>query len=128
MVSYTYPVSFAPSSLAKERIKKVIVTEPYFIISSDGNLVFHISLPGADFPDRKCRITEKESIDYPSSPSKGGNSDLLCDEFLRGAKEAGHEAEKVFLGDLDIRFLKSKTTIPTAISVSTMTLRKSWPK
>ena len=33
---------------------------------------------------------------------------MLCDEFLRGAKEAGHEAEKVFLGDLDIRFLKIK--------------------
>jgi len=32
-----------------------------------------------------------------ASPRKGGNSDLLCDEFLRGAREAGHGAEKIFL-------------------------------
>ena len=31
------------------------------------------------------------------SPRKGGNSDLLCDEFLRGAQEAGNEAEKIFI-------------------------------
>lgn len=24
-----------------------------------------------------------------------GNSDLLCDEFMRGAQEAGHEVEKI---------------------------------
>ena len=29
------------------------------------------------------------------SPRKGGNSDILCDEFLRGAREAGHQVEKV---------------------------------
>ena len=53
-------------------------------------------------------LQKKKVLIISSSPSKGGNSDLLCDEFLRGAKEAGHEAEKVFLGDLDIRFLKIK--------------------
>ena len=37
-----------------------------------------------------------------ASPRKGGNSDLLCDQFLRGAKEAGHEAEKIFLRDKEI--------------------------
>lgn len=31
------------------------------------------------------------------SPRKGGNSDLLCDEFLRGAREAGNQVEKIFL-------------------------------
>lgn len=31
------------------------------------------------------------------SPRRGGNSDLLCDEFLRGASEAGNQAEKIFL-------------------------------
>jgi hypothetical protein len=31
----------------------------------------------------------KKVLIISSSPSKGGNSDLLCDEFLRGAKEAG---------------------------------------
>lgn len=29
------------------------------------------------------------------SPRKGGNSDLLCDEFMRGAVESGHEVEKI---------------------------------
>ena len=32
-----------------------------------------------------------------SSPRKGGNSDLLCDQFVLGAKEAGHHVEKVCL-------------------------------
>ena len=32
-----------------------------------------------------------------SSPRKGGNSDVLCDQFARGAAEAGHEVEKVNL-------------------------------
>lgn len=50
----------------------------------------------------------KKVLIISSSPSKGGNSDLLCDEFLRGAKDAGHEAEKVFLNDLDIQFLRIK--------------------
>lgn len=29
------------------------------------------------------------------SPRKGGNSDLLCDEFMRGAIESGNEVEKI---------------------------------
>jgi len=55
--------NFAPSSSAKDKLKSNSY-EPYFIISSDGDLVFHISLSGADFPGRKCQITEKESFDY----------------------------------------------------------------
>lgn len=39
-----------------------------------------------------------------SSPRKGGNSDLLCDEFLRGASESGNRAEKLFLKDYTIHF------------------------
>ncbi len=37
-----------------------------------------------------------------ASPRKGGNSDLLCDQFLRGAEEAGHEAQKIFLREKTI--------------------------
>ena len=29
------------------------------------------------------------------SPRIGGNSDVLCDQFIKGAKEAGHETEKI---------------------------------
>lgn len=32
-----------------------------------------------------------------SSPRKRGNSDVLCDQFARGAAEAGYEVEKVNL-------------------------------
>ncbi len=39
-----------------------------------------------------------------SSPRRGGNSDTLCDEFLRGAQEAGHEVEKIFLEDKTIHY------------------------
>jgi multimeric flavodoxin WrbA len=37
------------------------------------------------------------------SPRKGGNTDILASEFLRGAKEAGADVEKVYLDDLWIR-------------------------
>lgn len=33
---------------------------------------------------------------------KGGNSDILCDRFMQGAKESDNEVEKVFLHDLKI--------------------------
>lgn len=32
------------------------------------------------------------------SPRIGGNSDILCDQFIKGAKETGHVAEKINLG------------------------------
>ena len=44
----------------------------------------------------------KRILILSSSPRKGGNSDTLCDEFLRGAKETGNEAEKIFLRDKKI--------------------------
>lgn len=37
-----------------------------------------------------------------SSPRKGGNSDVLCDQFLKGAQEAGHETEKVLLAEMNL--------------------------
>lgn len=37
-----------------------------------------------------------------SSPRRGGNSDSLCDEFMRGAKEAHNDVEKIFLRDKTI--------------------------
>lgn len=46
----------------------------------------------------------KKVLVISSSPRKGGNSDLLCDQFLAGAKAAGHEAEKVFLRDCKINY------------------------
>ncbi len=37
-----------------------------------------------------------------ASPRKGGNSDVLCDQFLTGAKEAGHEVSKLRLAEKQI--------------------------
>lgn len=37
----------------------------------------------------------KKVLILSGSPRKGGNSDLLCDEFMRGAIEAGHKVEKI---------------------------------
>ena len=39
----------------------------------------------------------KKVLILSGSPRKGGNSDLLCDDFLRGAQESGNQVEKVFL-------------------------------
>lgn len=44
-----------------------------------------------------------KAIALLGSPRKGGNTDLLADEFLRGAADAGAEVEKVCLDDLWIR-------------------------
>lgn len=46
----------------------------------------------------------KKILILSASPRRGGNSDTLCDEFLRGAREAGHAAEKVFLRDRKIGY------------------------
>lgn len=46
----------------------------------------------------------KKVLIISASPRKGGNSDLLCDQFLLGAKEAGHNVEKIFLRDHKINY------------------------
>lgn len=38
------------------------------------------------------------------SPRRGGNSDLLCDEFAKGVREAGNEVEKVSLLEKKINY------------------------
>ncbi len=39
-----------------------------------------------------------------SSPRRGGNSDRLCDEFMKGAQASGKSAEKIFLKDYKINY------------------------
>ncbi len=46
----------------------------------------------------------KKIILISASPRKGGNSDFLCDEFMRGALEAGHNVEKIRVSEKDIRY------------------------
>lgn len=46
----------------------------------------------------------KKILVISSSPRIGGNSDLLCDSFIKGAKEAGNEVEKINLAKLKIEY------------------------
>ena len=46
----------------------------------------------------------KKVLVISASPRKGGNSDLLCDQFIQGAKEAGNQADKIFLRDKKISY------------------------
>lgn len=39
----------------------------------------------------------KKVLILSGSPRKSGNSDVLCDEFMKGAQGAGNEVEKIFL-------------------------------
>ena len=46
----------------------------------------------------------KNILIISASPRKCGNSDMLCDEFLRGAKESGNNVEKIFLRDTRVNY------------------------
>ena len=46
----------------------------------------------------------KKVLVLSSSPRKGGNSDLLCDQFIDGSKEVGYVTEKIFLKDKKINY------------------------
>ena len=45
-----------------------------------------------------------------TSPRKGGNSETLADAFIRGAREAGNQVEKITLHDKTIGFCKGCLT------------------
>jgi multimeric flavodoxin WrbA len=46
----------------------------------------------------------KKVLVISASPRKGGNSEMLCDQFILGAKEAGNKTEKIFLRDKEINY------------------------
>lgn len=46
----------------------------------------------------------KKVLILSESPRKGGNSDTLCDEFMKGAIEAGNEVEKIFVAGKNIGY------------------------
>lgn len=49
----------------------------------------------------------KRVVIISGSLRKGGNSETLCDEFLKGCQEAGHDAVKVCLREKEINFCKA---------------------
>lgn len=52
----------------------------------------------------------KNMLILSSSPRRGGNSDTLSNEFLRGACDAGHTIEKIFLKDKTINYCTGCST------------------
>jgi multimeric flavodoxin WrbA len=46
----------------------------------------------------------KKILILSSSPRKGGNSDTLCDEFMKGAKDAGHNVKKISFNGKEINY------------------------
>lgn len=46
----------------------------------------------------------KKVLVLSGSPRKGGNSDLLCDAFIKGARESGNEVEKIFIRSRKIAY------------------------
>ena len=46
----------------------------------------------------------KKVLVLSASPREGGNSDLLCDQFMVGAQEAGNQVEKIFLKSKKINY------------------------
>ena len=48
----------------------------------------------------------KNVLILSGSPRIGGNSDLLCDEFMKGSIEAGHNVEKVNVAKKEIDYCK----------------------
>jgi multimeric flavodoxin WrbA len=46
----------------------------------------------------------KNILVLSSSPRKGGNSDTLCVQFIKGAKESGNITEKIYIHDKKINW------------------------
>jgi multimeric flavodoxin WrbA len=53
---------------------------------------------------KKISRMNKKVLVISSSPRKNGNSELLCDQFVLGAKEAGHRVEKISLKEKKISY------------------------
>ena len=49
----------------------------------------------------------KKVLILSASPRKKGNSDILCQQFKKGAEEAGHSVEKIYLYDKRIGFCRA---------------------
>lgn len=47
---------------------------------------------------------QKKVLIISASPRRGGNSDILCDQFAFGAQQSGHQVEKVFVRDKKINY------------------------
>jgi len=51
---------------------------------------------------QKGNVMRKKVLLLSGSPRKGGNSDILCEQFAKGAEESGNQTEKIYIQDLKI--------------------------
>ncbi|MFQ8786682.1 flavodoxin family protein [Ruminococcus sp.] len=58
----------------------------------------------------------KNILVISASPRKGGNSDVLCDEFIKGAQQAGHKVEKIFLRNFKVNYCTKSAAFATALT------------
>ena len=49
----------------------------------------------------------KKAVMLSASPEKGGDSDILCHQFMKRAEEAENQTELISLYDKDIGFCKA---------------------
>ncbi len=56
--------------------------------------------------DELGEFAPKSVLIISASPRKNGNSDMLCDRFAQGAKESGHNVEKVFVASKNIGYCR----------------------
>lgn len=48
----------------------------------------------------------KKVLILSGSPRKCGNSDILCDEFMKGALESGHDVEKIRISEKNVGYCR----------------------
>ena len=56
----------------------------------------------------------KKVLVLSASFRKHGNSDMLCDRFIQGAREAGNEVEKIYVSDMRIGYCGLRRLQPDA--------------
>jgi len=49
----------------------------------------------------------KKVLILSGSPRKNGNSDILCDQFAKGAVEAGHQVEKIRVAEKTVGYCRA---------------------
>lgn len=49
----------------------------------------------------------KKVLILSGSPRKGGNSDVLCNQFAKGATEAGNTVEKIRIAEKNIGYCRA---------------------
>ena len=71
----------------------------------------------------------KQILVLSASFRKGGNSDTLCDQFIKGAVEAGNRVEKIYLNDCKITFAAAvEFVIPLTNAYNTTIWPKYWTR